>query len=77
MACYIIMGWIIIFAFKTLFVSLDKVGLNLLLAGGIVYTVGAVIYGVGKKVRYMHSVWHIFVLVASILQFFSIYGYVI
>ena len=71
------MGWIIIFAFKTLFVSLDKVGLNLLLAGGIVYTVGAVIYGVGKKVRYMHSVWNIFVLVESILKFFSIYGYVI
>ena len=45
--------------------------------GGIIYTIGAVLYGVGKKVKYMHSVWHLFVLAGTILQFFSIYLYVL
>lgn len=77
MACYIFMGWIIVFAFKSLLDSLDMNAIILLLIGGIVYTVGAIIYGIGKKVRYMHSLWHVFVLAASILQFFSIYLYVL
>lgn len=77
MACYIIMGWIIIFAFKPLYESLNINGIILLVLGGIIYTIGAVVYGVGKKVKYMHSLWHFFVLGGSILQFLCIYLYVI
>lgn len=77
MVCYLLMGWCIIIASSQLISSLALPGLILLLAGGIAYTIGAVIYGFGKKIRYMHSLWHVFVLAGSVLHFFSIYFYVI
>ncbi len=77
MVCYLAMGWAIVFAFKPLMDAVDMNGIKLLLAGGIAYTVGAVIYGIGSKVKYMHSVWHFFVLAGTILQFLTIYYYVI
>lgn len=48
-----------------------------LLAGGIAYTVGAILYGLGRKHRYMHSVFHLFVLAGSILHFVCIFVYII
>lgn len=77
MFCYLCMGWLIIFAFKNICASVPRNGIILLLAGGIVYTIGAIIFGLGKKIKYMHSIWHFFVLAGSILQFFSIYLYVV
>lgn len=74
---YLILGWLVIFAFKPLMDNLEMGGFILLLAGGISYTLGAIFYGVGRKVKYMHSIFHIFVLLGSILQFFSILLYVI
>lgn len=49
----------------------------ILLLGGVVYTVGAIFYGLGKKIRYAHMVFHLFVLAGSILHFVSIYCYVL
>lgn len=72
MLCYIGMGWGIVFAAKDAIASIDTWGLIFLLLGGIAYTVGAVLYGVGKKHRYMHSVFHLFVVLGSLLQFFTI-----
>lgn len=77
MICYLCMGWLILFAFKDIYNSINKNGFILLLSGGIVYTIGAIIFGLGKKIKYMHSVWHFFVLGGSILQFLSIYLYVV
>ena len=77
MILYLAMGWMIIFSFKYLASNLARPGLYLLLGGGIIYTIGAIFYGLGKNKKYMHSVFHIFVLIASILQFFSIFFYVI
>lgn len=74
---YIVMGWLIIVAFGPLAKTLPLGGILFLLLGGIAYTVGAIFYAVGKKKKYMHSVFHIFVLIGSILQFFSIYFYVV
>lgn len=74
---YILMGWLIVFAFKPLLAALNKQGIYLLIAGGVLYTVGAIFYVIGKKKKYMHSLFHLFVLAGSILQFFSIYLYVI
>ncbi|MBQ9853440.1 MAG: hemolysin III family protein [Bacilli bacterium] len=74
---YLGMGWEIIFSYNKLAAALDKGGLYLLLAGGVIYTVGAIFYGIGKKYKYMHSVFHFFVLAGSILHFFSILLYVI
>lgn len=76
MICYLIMGWCIILKVTILPELITWPGFILLLSGGIVYTIGAVLYGVGKKVKYMHSVFHFCILIASILQFFSILLYV-
>lgn len=77
MILYLAMGWMIIFSFKNLVANIARPGLYFLLGGGIIYTIGAIFYGLGKNKKYMHSVFHIFVLIASILQFFSIFFYVI
>ncbi|MBE6156777.1 MAG: hemolysin III family protein [Firmicutes bacterium] len=75
MILYLFMGWCIIFSFKTLWNSMHHTGILITLLGGITYTLGAVIYGVGKKHKYMHSIFHIFCLLASIFFFFAIYFY--
>ena len=77
MACYIGMGWCIVIAIKPTLACVPLPGLGWLLAGGISYTIGAVLYGLGKKHRYMHCVFHLFVVLGSILQFVCIAGYVI
>ncbi|SEP96681.1 hemolysin III [Lachnospiraceae bacterium RM5] len=77
MVCYLTMGWAILFAFKPLLSVIPHNAFLLLLIGGISYTVGAVIFGIGSKVKYMHSLWHLFVMAGSILHFFCIYYYVI
>ncbi len=73
---YVVMGWCIVAFIPELFARLDPVGFWLLLSGGISYTVGAALY-VMKRIKYMHSVFHVFVLAGSILQFFSILLFVI
>ena len=77
MAFYIGMGWCIIFAIKITYEALGFAGFMYLLGGGIAYTVGAILYGLGKKHRYMHSVFHLFVILGSVLQFICIFFYVI
>lgn len=77
MICYILLGWCIIFKIDVLLNSISLNGFLLLLAGGIVYTIGAIFYGIGKKHKWMHSLFHIFCIIATILQFLSIFFYVI
>ncbi len=74
---YLILGWVIVFAYQPLTEAVNWSGILLLLSGGIVYTVGAIFYAFGRKVKYFHSIFHIFVLAGSILHFFSILLYVI
>ena len=76
MVCYLGLGWCIIAAIKPLVRLLHPTALWLLVAGGIAYTVGAVAYGAGNKIRYMHSVFHLFVVAGSALHFLSILLYV-
>lgn len=75
--CYIFMGWIIVFAFKPLASAINHKGISLLVAGGVVYTLGAILYRIGDDKRYFHSLWHFFVLGGTILHFFTIYLYVL
>ena len=75
MICYIFMGWGVVFFLPQAMQVLTKPGFYWLLAGGIAYTVGAVLYGIGSKTRWFHSVFHIFVVIGSILQFISILFY--
>ena len=77
MACYIGMGWCILLAVKPTLQAVPPAGLLWLLTGGIAYTVGAVLYGLGKRRRYMHALFHLFALAGSVLQFMCIFFYVI
>ena len=72
---YLVMGWMIIFSFNALNNSIERNGLYLLVSGGIAYTIGAVLYMLGSKKKYFHSIFHFFVLLGSILQFLSILLY--
>ncbi len=75
MICYIGMGWgILLFLNKTIEL-MGMSGFILLLLGGISYTVGAILYGIGSKKHWMHSCFHIFVVLGSIFHFFAIYLY--
>lgn len=77
MIMYLVMGWMIIFSYNSISALLPKAGLVLLITGGISYTVGAIFCGIGAKKKYFHSIFHLFVLAGSILQFLSIAMYVI
>lgn len=77
MICYLAMGWCVVFTWKTATQALGPGGTAFILLGGVAYTLGAVLYGIGKKHKYIHSVFHIFVCIGSILQFFGIFFCVI
>ena len=68
---YIIMGWLCVIAFKPLITSLGFWGTFLLTSGGVSYTVGALFYSI-KSVRFMHVVWHLFVMLGAGLMYFSV-----
>lgn len=73
---YVLMGWMVVFAFKPLYNNLDFVGFCWLMAGGVAYTLGAVLYAV-KIIPYNHAIFHLFVLIASACHFISVYFFVI
>lgn len=77
MICYIGMGWSIILFLPQTTDVLSPAGFWPLLSGGIAYTIGAVLFGLGKRLRWMHSVFHIFVVLGSALQFITIILYVL
>ncbi len=77
MVCYIGMGWAIIPFWRQTFIAMTKPGFLLLLIGGIAYTVGSILYGLGTKRKWMHSVFHIFVVVGALLQYFAVLLYAI
>ena len=76
MICYLGMGWCVIFTVNLLPKLLGIAGVVLLAVGGLAYTIGAILYGIGKKHKWMHSIFHLFILLGSILQFFCILLYV-
>ena len=77
MICYLVMGWCIIVKINVVIDALGLKGFMLLLSGGIVYTIGAVLYGVGKKKKYMHSIFHLCIFAGSLLHFLCILLYVV
>jgi len=72
---YVLMGWAIIIAMKPLYHAIGSTGIALLVAGGIAFTVGACLY-LMKNLRYIHVIWHIFVMIGTALMYFSVYFYV-
>ncbi len=77
MACYIGMGWAIIPFWRQTMTVMTLPGFLLLLFGGIAYTIGSILYGLGKSKKWMHSVFHIFVVLGALLQFLAVLLYVV
>ena len=72
---YVLMGWIIVIAIKPLLNNLSAEGLAWLLAGGIAYTIGAILYS-AKKLKFNHAIFHVFVLLGSFCHFIAVFFYV-
>ena len=79
MVSYLAMGWCILICLKDCITAVGGSGMLLIFYGGVLYTIGAVIYAIGKKKKldYAHTIFHIFVLFACILHFLAIYFYVL
>jgi hemolysin III len=75
MTCYIGMGWAVIPFWRQTLEVMTLPGFILLLLGGIAYTIGSILYGIGKKRKWMHSIFHIFVVLGAVLQYFSVLLY--
>lgn len=75
MICYIGMGWCIVFKVPLLIQAIGWAGFWLILLGGVCYTVGAVLYGLGRTKKYMHSIFHLFVVAGSVLHLLAILLY--
>ena len=73
MISYIGMGWSAVLVSKPLLETLSWTETAFLLAGGILYSVGAILYGKGSKIPYLHSIWHLFVLGGSAAHFFLVW----
>lgn len=77
MICYLAMGWCVIISLRDTIIALTWPGFLWLLGGGVAYTIGAVLYHIGKKKPYRHFVFHVFVLLGAIIQFIGIYWYLL
>jgi hemolysin III len=73
---YVLMGWVIVFAIKPLINNLPLEGLLWLIAGGIFYTIGAILYSI-KKIKFNHAIFHMLVLMGSFCHFMSVFFYVL
>lgn len=69
---YVVMGWMIVFALPQLIARVSLACMLWLLGGGVAYTVGIIFFALGKRIKFAHGVWHLFVVLGSVLQFISI-----
>ncbi|MDX1369453.1 PAQR family membrane homeostasis protein TrhA [Pseudomonas sp.] len=74
---YALMGWIVLVAVKPLLASLGTAGFAWLAAGGMFYTVGIIFFVYDSRFRHWHGIWHLFVMVGSLLHFVAILFYVL
>lgn len=72
---YVAMGWVAVVAAAPLVARMPTAGLAWLVAGGLCYTLGAVVFLLDNRVRYAHAVWHLFVLGGSVCHFFAAFGH--
>jgi hemolysin III len=75
-AAYVLMGWLVVIAFKQMMIMVPSGGIVWLVIGGVAYTLGVLFYA-WEKLPYNHAIWHLFVLGGSISHFFAILFYVL
>ena len=77
MVIYLVMGWIVVIAWPQLVDALAPAGVAWLVAGGVVYTLGTIFYGIDDRMRHAHGIWHLFVLGGSTCHFIAVFVYVV
>ena len=77
MICYLFIGWLIIVEIYPLYLNFGIEPIVYLFVGGVCYTLGAILYGLGKKKKYFHSIFHFFVLAGSVFQYLCIALYML
>jgi len=75
-AAFVLMGWLVVIAFKEMLVRVQPGGIALLIVGGLVYTLGVIFYA-WEKLPFNHAIWHLFVLGGSICHFFAVLFYIL
>ena len=75
--CQLLSGWSILFGVNGLIRNLGISGIRYLVLGGIMYSIGAILYGAGKKKRYRHSIFHLFCLLGTFFHFWAVYCYLL
>lgn len=75
-ALYLVMGWMIVFAIGPLIDTLKGDGVFWLTAGGVAYSIGAILYSI-KRIPFNHAIFHLFVVLGSTCQFFTVYSFII
>ena len=71
------MGWMIVFKWNHLTKTISNSAFDMLLAGGIIYTIGIIFYLLDSKIRYFHFIWHLFVITGSAIHYAMILKYII
>ena len=71
--CHLISGWGVLFIIPTVLNTIGSKGFTYIILGGVMYTIGSILYGIGGKKRYMHSVFHIFCLLGTLFHFLCVY----
>jgi len=75
--CNLLLGWGSLFLINPMISLVPLKGIIYLILGGVIYTIGSILYGLGKRIKYMHSIFHFMVLLGSLFQFIFIYYYCI
>ena len=73
---YVLMGWMVVFVINHIIENLPSLGFYWLLAGGVAYTIGAVLYSL-KRIPFNHAIFHVFVLIGSFCHFISVFSYIL
>lgn len=75
--CHLINGWGVLIYIKALLNNIGSIGLLFIILGGVMYSLGAIFYGLGSKKKYVHSIFHFFCIFGTVLHFFAIYFYIL
>ena len=75
--CHLINGWGALIYIKELLNNIGSIGLLFIILGGVMYSLGAIFYGLGSKKKYVHSIFHFFCIFGTLLHFFAIYFYIL
>lgn len=75
--CHLVNGWSVLFFSNDLIANIGMVGFAFIILGGIFYSLGAILYGIGTKKKYMHSVFHFFCLAGTTFHYLAIYFYIL